>query len=361
MTNQMSPPATTDQLLHQLAEAGIFAPDSVELARHEMNLSRYFTREYQRYLQQPLTVEEIGISSAQGPVMEETDDLMDTHYNERPEFFDSFLDKRYRAYTMAYYGDSAEAVRNSTLSLEEAQHAKFALIAERAQLRGNERIFNIGCGFGALETFLLQEYPGVEMVGITPSRVQIDYLRQKMRDSSHPLSSRFTLLEGAVDKLPLETLGKNRYDLVISVGVFEHLLNMRAMFALIAEMLVPNGRTFHHFITSQIAIPQLLDPGKTRIGQYFPGGRIWPRGEFTRHTEHFNLVDTWFVNGFNYWRTLDEWQRRYWQHLPQLYGEVFDLDAVRHWHDYFSLCKAMFAPLDGEFYGNSHYLFTRKP
>jgi cyclopropane-fatty-acyl-phospholipid synthase len=344
----------------QLADAEVHGPGSKELERNEKNLIRYFEREYQRYLKNPQTPEQIGVFSDRGPIMEETDELMEAHYDERPEFFAGFLDNRYRAYTMAYYGETGEAARNSAATLEEAQQAKFSLIAQRAQIQGNERIFNIGCGFGSLESFLLQEYPGVEVVGITPSQVQIDYLKQKMQDPSHPLSSRFTLIEGAVDKLPMETLGKHRYDLVISVGVFEQLLNMRAMLELIAQLLIPGGRTFHHFITSQVTIPQLLDPKKTRIGQYFPGGRVWPRDEFARHTEHFDVVNTWFVNGFNYWRTLDEWHRRYWNNIPDLYGEVFDIEAIKYWNEYFSLCKAMFAPLNGEFYGNSHYLFQLK-
>ena len=83
---------------------------------------------------------------------------MDRHYDARSEFFASFLDSHYRAYSMAYYGETAEAVRNSSATLEEAQKAKFSLIAKRAQIEGHERIINLGCGFGSFETFLLQEY-----------------------------------------------------------------------------------------------------------------------------------------------------------------------------------------------------------
>jgi cyclopropane-fatty-acyl-phospholipid synthase len=298
------------------------------------------------------------MSTDEGAIMEETNALMESHYDERPEFFESFLDSRYRAYSMGYYGATPDIVRNSSASLDEAQHAKFSLIAERAQIVGQERIFNIGCGFGSLETYLLDQYPGIEIVGITPSKVQIKYLRARMRDPADPLESgRFTLLEGTFDHTELEVLGKNSYDLVISVAVFEQVINMRAMMQRIAGLLVPEGRTFHHFITSRQIIPQLLDPGKTRIGLYFPGGRVWPHDELAKHTEDFNLVDSWFINGLNYWRTLDVWHRRFWSRIPELYGPVFDLDRLAHWNNYFSLCKAVFAPLNGTFYGNSHYLF----
>lgn len=349
---------TPEQLVSKLTHAGIFGPDSHEQAIYEERLSRYFGREFKRYVEKPITLAEFGLSTDEGAIMEETNELMESHYDERPEFFASFLDSRYRAYSMAYYGEIPESIHNSNASLEDAQYAKFSLIAERAQIAGNERIFNIGCGFGSLETYLLDQYPDIEIVSITPSKVQIDYLRTRMRDPSDPLGNgRFTLLEGTFDHSKLGVLGKNSYDLVISIAVFEQVINMRAMLQRIARLLVPGGRTFHHFITSRQVIPQLLDPGKTRIGLYFPGGRVWPHDELARHTEDFNLVGTWFINGLNYWRTLDVWHRRFWGSIPEMYGPVFDLDRLAHWNNYFSLCKAVFVPLKGTFYGNSHYLF----
>ncbi len=346
---------------NQLADHGVFGPGDAELERHEKALTRYFEKEYQRCLKNPQSLEALGVIASQGPIAEETGVLMDRHYDERPEFFARFLDSHYRAYSMAYYGATPEAIRNSSATLESAQKAKFSLIAERAQIAGHERVINIGCGFGSLETFLLQEFPDIEVVGVTPSKVQVDYLRQRMQDPTDILcSDRFTLIEGAFDKLPVHTLGKGKYDLAISVGVFEHFLNMRATLERFAALLAPGGKTFHHFITSQVAIPQFLNSKNTRIDQYFPGGRVWPRDELSRHTEHFNLVNSWFVNGLNYWRTLEEWHQRYWNSIPDLYGAVFDIAEIKYWNEYFSLCKAMFAPMDGQFYGNSHYLLKLK-
>jgi cyclopropane-fatty-acyl-phospholipid synthase len=109
-----------------------------------------------------------------------------------------------------------------------------------------------------------------------------------------------------------------------------------------------------------VAVPQLLDSTKTRIGQYYPGCRVWPHSELSKQTEHFDLVNSWFVNGLNYWRTLDEWHRRFWSNIPKLYGAVYDTAAIKYWNEYFMLCKVMFAPMDGQFYGNSHYLFKLK-
>ncbi len=348
-------------IIEQLAAQGIHGPGSDELAKYERHLTRFFEREYKRLQENPVSLESLKIDTTQGPMMEDTDALMERHYDERPEFFASFLDRKYRAYSMAYYGETPEEILNSTATLEEAQHAKFSLIAERAQITGSERILNIGCGFGSLETYLLTKYPDLQITGITPSKVQVAYLTERMKDSNDPLGKgNFTLIEGTFDKMRIECIGKEKYDLVISVAVFEQIYNMGEVLQRVHQLVTSGGRSFHHFITSKFVIPQFIQPDKTRIGSYFPGGRVWPHHEFARHTSHLELQNLWFINGLNYWRTLDEWHRRYWEGLEKLYGTVFDTKAIAHWNEYFSLCKVVFAPFNGTCYGNSHYLF-RKP
>lgn len=350
------------QITRRLAKQGVFGPGSAEQELYEQRLTRFFEREFRRHQETPQSLDELGISAAQGPVMEQTGELMESHYDERPEFFAAFLDRRYRAYSMAWYGNTSDEVQASVSTLEQAQRDKFALIASRAGIEGTERILNIGCGFGSLETFLLEEYPGIQVTGITPSKVQVDYLQRRMQDSADVMSSgRFRLIAGQFDPQSLDQIGTASYQLVTSIGVIEHVRNMKLLLACIAQTLVPGGRTFHHFITSSLPIPQFLDPAKTRISLYFPGGRVWPHNEFLRHTELFEPMNSWFVNGMNYWRTLDEWHKRYWDGLAALSGSVFDEKEIKHWNEYFSLCKAVFAPREGSFYGNSHYLLQLRP
>lgn len=331
-----------------------------ELRALENRLARFFQREYERCIKDPYTLLDLGVQTDSGPMMEETKELMARHYDEAYELFSSFLDTRYQAYSMAYYGESRDTILASKISLEDAQQAKFRLIAERAQIEGHERILNIGCGFGSLETFLMERYPTIEIVGVTPSRMQANYLRNRMGAANDLFGSgRFTLIEATFDQIPMASL-RRKFDLVISVAVFEQVLNMRAVLRKIAELLVPNGKTFHHFLTSKTVVPRFLNPKDTRIGLYFPGGRIWPHNELKRHTEEFELVRSWFVNGFNYWRTLDEWHHRYIKNIRNLNSAGFAAGDIAHWDEYFSLCKAMFVPMDGRFYGNSHYLFEMR-
>ncbi len=343
-----------------LRKAGIHPYGSPELVLQEKRVTRFLEREYERLLNPPRTLESLGISSYSGPMWEETDELISGHYDERIEFFTSFLDREYRAYSMAYYGESAVEISANPYTLEQAQEAKFRLICERIGIRGDERLLNIGCGFGSFEHYLFRHYPDLEVIGLTPSNVQTDFLRRCQADPESVLyGKRFEVLQLKFDAQTVQQLGAGSFDLITSIGLLEQVLNMRELFEKIHFLLRPGGRTFHHFIVSQLVIPQFLDSSKTLIGAYFPGGRIWPFEEMARHTELFDLEGSWFLNGMNYWRTLDEWHKRFWEQLPDL-APLLPEERIRHWNDYFYLCKVCFAPNEGTRFGNGHYLFRRR-
>lgn len=290
-----------------------------------------------------------------------TEDLMQVHYDEHLAFFKAILDRSYMAYSMAYYGATPADVDASTRSLEDAQEAKLALICGRAGVQGHERILNIGCGFGSLETFLLREYPGVEITGITPSMVQTRYLRERMHDPDDFFGSgRFHLIEGSFDRLPTSTFQAESYDLIFSVGVLEHFSNLRSTFERLASLLKPHGKAFHHLIVAQYVIPGFADMRQTRLRKYFPGGRIWPMDEIERQTEHFDLEASWYINGMNYYRTVDTWHKRFWEHMDQLYPATLNEESVHFWNAYFSFAKIMFAPENGTVVGNGHFLFEKR-
>jgi len=223
-------------------------------------------------------------------------------------------------------------------------------------------VLSIGCGFGPLETYLLARFPGLRITSITPSRVQAAYIRGCMGDAKHPLNAKaLSLIEGDFGTIPVSDLGAKRYDIVFAIGMFEHVSNLAAAFGKIAELLRPGGRTFLHLIVSRPAFPQFMDSRHTLVGRYFPGGRIWPFREMPRHAHGFDLEGSWYLNGLNYWRTLDEWHRRFWGGMEGLAEGVLSSAAIRHWNDYFTLCKVvLFAPLEGQIYGNGHYLFRKR-
>jgi len=348
--------------IRQLAEQDIFAWGSEELVQYERHLARFFTREYKMLNSSRGTEEVLKQARESRQMSEKTESLMKEHYDESLVLFRSFLDRHYMAYTMAWYGDDPDSVRKSEVSLQYAQAQKFALAAERIGLKGAERILNIGCGFGPLETWLFEHYSELDLTSVTPSQVQADYIRRCIANPEHVMpGDRITLLEKTFEQLAWRDVDSKPFDLIFAMGVFEHISDLRAAFRKIHDYLHPGGRCFLHLIVSKPAFPQHMNSEDTLIGRYFPGGRIWPYDVLPQAAENMKMVGQWFINGMNYWRTLDEWHCQYWENIAELYPRVLDSAAVKHWNDYFVLCKAvLFAPLDGEIYGNAHYVFQRE-
>ncbi len=127
---------------------------SEELATLESRLTRFFSREYAQQPTSPDALEPFIQCASEGPTWEVTEQLMEQHYNESETLFSNFLDRKYLAYSMAYFDETGDAAQASQLSLEEAQTQKFKRICERCNIQGDERVLNIGCGFGSFEHYL---------------------------------------------------------------------------------------------------------------------------------------------------------------------------------------------------------------
>ncbi len=332
---------------------------SEEAKRKEKHIERFMEREYKDLLENPVPIEDLKIRPDSGPMTEQTDDLMKVHYDQELYLFERFLDDYYMAYTMAYYGDDAETAKCSNCTIEEAQAEKFKLICNRIGISGDERVLNIGCGFGSFERYLLENYPSIEVVGVTPSKVQVDYIRRCMDDPSHVFSEgRFSIYKNTFELLGEEDIGAGEFDLVTSIGFFEAVRNLSRFNQEVARWLKPGGKAFHHAIVSKITLPQTLELENTMIGQYFPGSRVWPIDELPKHAGPLKFERSWFVNGMNYWKTLDAWHEKYWENMEDL-KKCMSSESLAYWNDYFILCKGCFSPLSGEIFGNGHYLFSK--
>lgn len=348
---------TPNNIIKQLSDHGIYSYGSAELLKFEEQMQRYFKREYDRWHGNKELPEKYGISSFEGDI-----EKKQTHaeyidpYNKEFNIFKTFLDKDYMAYTMAYYGTTSKSTEiNNSISLEQAQLEKYKLIIERADIKDGHNVLDLGCGFGGFIRYLLQTFPNVTVTGINPSTVQTKYIRESLT-SDHP---RFNLIEKYFGDISDDEISPNYFDRIVSIGALEHFSNFDLLFKYLEKILKPGGKCLHHIIVSTDTIPQFLNAENTLMSDYFPGGHIWPYTEMKRHNVHLKFVDSWFVNGLNYWKTLDEWHRRFWKNIDQLYPEYLSLDEVKQWNKYFSLSKTMFSPNNGNSYGNGQYLYEK--
>lgn len=347
-------------IIEQLASHDIHNYGSVELLKFEKQMARYFQREYKRWQGNNDSPESYGVSSFKGEIAKkETRNISVDHYNEEYHVYRAFLDKAYMAYTMGYYGVAKDTDKIQDTSLEQAQKNKYNLLIERADIRDGQTILDLGCGFGGLSKYLLETFPGVNIIGINPSDVQTNHIRKELINSHDFDNSRFRLIQTYFDDVNTIDIDNNYFDRVISVGLLEHVTNIDLLQKNIAYLLKQGGKCLHHCIVSFDTIPNFLNSEDTKMGFYYPGAHIWPYNEPKRHNTHLKFIDSWFVNGINYWKTLDEWHKRFWIAIDQLHPEYLSSEEVEEWNKYFSLCKAMFSPNNGNSYGNGQFLYEK--
>ena len=164
------------------------------------------------------------------------------------------------AYTCAVYPTA-----DSTL--EEAQAAKFDLVARKLGLRQGMRLLDVGCGWGGMVMHAAREY-GVQALGVTLSEQQASWGQQAIEQAG---------LSGLAEirHLDYRDVPETGFDAVSSIGLTEH-IGMRQLpgyFEFLLGKLQPEGRLLNHCITR----PDNTEPAVRQRG--FINRYVFPDGE----------------------------------------------------------------------------------
>ena len=157
------------------------------------------------------------------------------HYDVSNEFYRLVLGE-----TMTY---SCARFTTPDDSLDDAQRAKYELIARKLDLRPGMRLLDVGCGWGGMVLHAAVEH-GVEAVGVTLSVPQADLAAKRVADAG--MSERVTIK--VADYRDLD----GRFDAISSIGMFEHVGRSMATayFQALHGLLVPGGRLLNHAIST---------------------------------------------------------------------------------------------------------------
>ena len=195
------------------------------------------------------------------------------HYDVSNRFYEMVLGPS-MTYTCACY-PSADA------TLEEAQFAKYDLVARKLGLQPGMRLLDIGCGWGGMVRHAAKHY-GVEVIGATLSREQAAWAQDAIkRDGLDDVAEvRFS------DYRDVRETG---FDAVSSIGLTEHIgvRNYPAYFAFMRDKLVPGGRLLNHCITRP-------DNSATDTGAFidryvFPDGELTGSGRIITEIQNLGL------------------------------------------------------------------------
>ena len=221
------------------------------------------------------------------------------HYDSGNEFYALWLDSR-----MVY---SAALWASDSQSLEEAQVEKLKHHADAAGAGPGARILDVGCGWGALLRYLVEERDVSEAVGLTLSAAQKQRFDGGRADNRARME--ITNWQDYHDSTP--------FDGIISIGAFEHF-----------------GRYDHSPEERRAVYQQFFDFCRRRLNR---GGRlslqtiaygrirkltpflrekIWRESELPMAHEVLEAASRWFEperllnHRLHYARTLREWESR---------------------------------------------------
>jgi cyclopropane-fatty-acyl-phospholipid synthase len=252
------------------------------------------------------------------------------HYDLGNAFYQAWLDE-----TMTY--SSALFNGDTSLSLQQAQHAKYRRILERLALPPGARVLEIGCGWGGFAEAAARD--GLHVTGLTLSTEQLSWARQRLERA------------GLADRAQLELRDyrdeTGRYDAVVSIEMFEAVGERYwpTYFDTVRRCLKPGGRAVIQSITIDAAIYERYRRGTDFIQQYvFPGGMLPSPPAFERSAREAGLaVDESFAFGSDYARTLRHWREAFVAKLPAVAAQGFDKAFARTWEFYLAYCEAGFA------------------
>jgi len=264
------------------------------------------------------------------------------HYDLGNAFYARWLDKD-MSYSSALFADASE-------TLESAQNRKLDAIISQLDLRGGERVLEIGCGWGQLATRLAAS--GADVVAVTLSPAQREIALQRIADA------------GYADKVDIRLQDyrdiEGQFDRIVSIEMFEAVgeAYWPTYFTQLSHLLSPTGR----------ALLQVITIDDSRFDAYrrdvdfiqlhvFPGGMLPSPSKIEELARAAGMkLDEEQRFGQSYAWTLAEWHRRFQREWANLTGQGFDERFKRLWEYYLTYCEGGFAAqaIDVGFYRLSH-------
>lgn len=275
------------------------------------------------------------------------------HYELPAEFFGQVLG-RYRKYSCCYWGHGAQ-------TLDEAERAALEITCQRARIADGQKILDLGCGWGSFSLWAAEQYPGGSVTAVSNSNPQREFIEREA------LSRGLTNLRVITADMN-HFHCKEKFDRVVSIEMFEHMRNYRALFARIANWLHDDGCFFMHIFCHRDAAYEYLDAGPADwMSRHFFSGGIMPSDDLPfRFHEHLSVTEKWHWSGVEYHKTAQAWLGKMdagKADIMQIFDRVYGTHASRRWYMrwrmFFLAVSEMFAYDRGEQWRVGHYILEK--
>jgi cyclopropane-fatty-acyl-phospholipid synthase len=270
------------------------------------------------------------------------------HYEVPAAFFAKVLGPN-RKYSSCFYKEPAS-------TLQEAEEEALRQTVEHAELADGQAILELGCGWGSLSLWMARQFPHAQITAVSNSNSQREYIEAEA--TTRGLAN-LRVVTCDMNRFDIEA----RFDRIVSVEMFEHMMNWRDLMIRIRSWLKPDGRFFMHIFTHRSG-SYLFDRSDREdwIARHFFTGGVMPSHHLIRqYGGTFEVEKEWRWSGTHYQRTALHWLASFDAHraeiepiLRDVYGDDTAL-WVRRWRWFFLATAGLFGYADGSEWGVSHY------
>jgi len=257
-------------------------------------------------------------------------DNIHAHYDLGNDFFSLFLDDT-MMYSSAYF-------ESESVSLKEASVAKLDMICRKLDLGPNDRVLEIGTGWGGFALHAAEHY-GCHVTTTTISDAQYELATKRVDEAG--LNDNITLLKKDFRQLD------GSFDKIVSIEMIEAVgeENIARFFAVCDRCLKPGGQVLIQAITIRDQIFDRYRKSVDFIQRFiFPGGFLPSMGFLSREMATVSSLSVQHVQdiGHHYALTLRRWRENFQKNRSHIAGQGFSDDFMRLWEFYFCYCEAGF-------------------
>lgn len=336
------PDVITRAAMRHLIRQRLNAPETVDQERRAEAFAQFL---------QDLRSSPIAINTADANVQ---------HYEVPAEFFHRHLGPCLK-YSCCLYPQGGETLAQAEIKMLE-------LYAERAGIVDGMRIMDLGCGWGSLSLWLAKRFPNSEIVGLSNSHGQREFIMEQAQQRG---LGNLQIITGNIVEFEYPAQGiEAGFDRILSIEMFEHMKNYGLLLKKISGWMRPDAKLFVHIFAHKLVAYhyEVKDDTDWMTQYFFLGGTMPSEHLFAHFQDDLRIVRQWWVNGQHYEKTSNHWlagmdaqRAQILSIFEKAYGGAAEAKIwFNRWRMFYMAVAEFFGIEKGNEWGVGHYLFEKR-